>query len=113
ASLDIYGVGELKEELIILSNELMIANRVNFKGFVSDWKEDAKNADIYMLSSDFEGLSIATLEAMSIGMLCVVRPTGEVKNYLTNNSTGIIASNEDEACDKIMTILNDNSLYNS
>ncbi|HBT3439070.1 TPA: glycosyltransferase, partial [Klebsiella pneumoniae] len=112
ASLDIYGVGELKEELIILSNELMIANRVNFKGFVSDWKEDAKNADIYMLSSDFEGLSIATLEAMSIGMLCVVRPTGEVKNYLTNNSTGIIASNEDEACDKIMTILNDNSLYN-
>ncbi len=113
ASLDIYGVGELKAELKILSNELMIANRVNFKGFVSDWKEDAENADIYMLSSDFEGLSIATLEAMSIGMLCVVRPTGEVKNYLTNNSTGIIASNEDEACDKIMTILNDNSLYNS
>ncbi|MBD3701085.1 glycosyltransferase [Klebsiella pneumoniae] len=36
-------------------------------------EEDAKNADIYMLSSDFEGLSIATLEAMSIGMLCVVR----------------------------------------
>ncbi len=40
ASLDIYGVGELKEELIILSNELMIANRVNFKGFVSgEWKK--------------------------------------------------------------------------
>lgn len=61
------GEGELKEELIKLTQKLEIKNRVQFLGFRKDGAEILKMSDIGILSSNFEGLSLSAIEVMASG----------------------------------------------
>ncbi|MEG0236523.1 glycosyltransferase [Cetobacterium sp.] len=61
------GEGELKEELIKLTEELKIRNRIQFLGFRKDGAEILKMSDIGVLSSNFEGLSLSAIEVMASG----------------------------------------------
>lgn len=47
---------------------------------------------IYVSSSNFEGMSIALMEALSAGMFVVTTDTGEAKFLLTDDTCGIIAA---------------------
>ena len=67
-SLHIYGDGILKEELEKKATELGIADNVVFEGFSSNVVDDICDADMYVLSSDYEGISNSLLEAMAIGL---------------------------------------------
>lgn len=61
------GEGELKEELIKLTQELEIQSRIQFLGFRRDGAEILKMSDIGVLSSNFEGLSLSAIEVMASG----------------------------------------------
>jgi len=97
ATLDIFGDGDLKNELENIARKEGIADAVNFRGFVENWQQLAHNYDAYLLSSDFEGLSIATLEAMGVGLPCVVKPVGELANYIAHRQNGMFAQTPKEA----------------
>lgn len=70
-SLTIYGQGELLEENIALAESLGVRDRVIFPGYVSDIGEEIRDASLFVLSSDFEGMPNALMEAMALGLPCI------------------------------------------
>lgn len=65
AKLVIIGVGELESELIKLMEELNLEKNVSFLGYRSDVDEWMSAADIFVMSSEWEGLPLVILEAMA------------------------------------------------
>lgn len=65
--LDILGDGELGEELRKVAGELGISERVKFLGFQADPISRMQQADIFVLSSRWEGFGNVLVEAMSVG----------------------------------------------
>lgn len=66
------GVGEEKENLVSLSNELGVSGEVLFLGKRTDVYNLISISDSFVLSSNREGMSNALLEAMTIGCPCLV-----------------------------------------
>ena len=58
------GEGEEKENLKKLIKEFQLEDRVNFLGYRSDVPNILKMVDISLLTSEYEGLPISTLESM-------------------------------------------------
>jgi glycosyltransferase involved in cell wall biosynthesis len=73
AILRIAGDGEQRAELERLAASLGIADRVEFLGFVSDIPALMEEADLFVLSSDYEGLPAVVVEAL--GCNCPVIST--------------------------------------
>lgn len=67
----IYGEGELREELEVLAKQLGIENKFFMPGNVTDIHHQISDADMFVLSSDFEGFSNALLEALMMGLPCI------------------------------------------
>jgi len=63
----ILGEGELKLELIGLAKALGIASKVYFPGFVLNPFMWMRRASVFVLSSDYEGLPGALIQAMACG----------------------------------------------
>lgn len=61
------GDGERRKELKLLTQKEKLANRVKFWGIRSDIPQLLKTADIIVMSSHWEGLSLSSLEGMSSG----------------------------------------------
>jgi glycosyltransferase involved in cell wall biosynthesis/GT2 family glycosyltransferase len=91
----IAGSGPLEGELRALAVSKPSASKIVFLGQVSNAADYLKASDIYLLSSDNEGLSIAFMEALSVGLICVVtRCTGtteviqdRINGFLVEKST--------------------------
>lgn len=95
-NLILVGDGELKNELKIQAEQLRIKENVDFVGQTSDVKQYLEKADIFILSSLTEGFSIATLEAMSMGIPIIATDCGGVLDIVLNNYNGFIVKNNDE-----------------
>ena len=63
----IIGDGNRKGELQKLANELGVSDYVKFMGIHSDIPELLHTADAVVMSSHFEGLSLSSIEGMSVG----------------------------------------------
>lgn len=59
------GDGQLKENCEKLVSELKLENRVKFLGIRTDIPELLKTADVVVLSSFYEGLSLSSIEGMA------------------------------------------------
>jgi GalNAc-alpha-(1->4)-GalNAc-alpha-(1->3)-diNAcBac-PP-undecaprenol alpha-1,4-N-acetyl-D-galactosaminyltransferase len=70
-SLHIWGEGPLRAELTRLIAELHLTNRVHLKGATNKPWEALAGAQIFVLSSAYEGFPNAMLEAMAVGLPCV------------------------------------------
>ncbi|MBQ6621284.1 MAG: glycosyltransferase [Mogibacterium sp.] len=70
-TLSIYGEGDLQEELQALISELDLQGSVILEGNHPDVHERIRDAEIFVLSSNFEGLSNALLECMTMGIACI------------------------------------------
>ncbi|NHF61535.1 glycosyltransferase family 4 protein [Flavobacteriaceae bacterium TP-CH-4] len=88
-----YGMEILKN----MANEYGIYDQVIFTGFRSDIKEILSNAEIFILSSRYEGLPMVLLEALSQGLACIsydcISGPSEI---LENNVTGLLIADQDK-----------------
>ena len=66
--LQLFGEGSLGQELGSLARSLGIGQAVSFEGFASEVTEKIRDAGMYVLSSDYEGISNSLLEAMAMGI---------------------------------------------
>lgn len=112
--LKICGNGPMKEELEKLCANLNISDFVQFLGFRSDVHELMANAEIFALSSDFEGLSNSMLEALAIGVpvVCTDYTPGGAALYINDHVNGILTpvGDEDSFCRALNEIANDVNL---
>lgn len=89
---EIYGKGELEELLKTYAKEMDISEKVLFKGFCSDVYNDILDAAMFIISSDFEGMSNAMLEALALGIPTVATdcPIGGAKMVINSDENGIL-----------------------
>lgn len=90
--LEIYGKGELEEELKLLVGRLGIAEKTMFQGFVENVDDCIRKARMFVMSSDFEGISNTMIEAMAMGIptICTDCPVGGAKMMIESEKNGIL-----------------------
>lgn len=69
--LTIYGEGSLRKELEVYVKAKGLQERVFLPGNQTNIQEHIKDASLFVLSSDYEGIPNALIEAMAIGLPCV------------------------------------------
>ena len=86
----IVGAGPQKEEIETLIKELKLENRISMPGLQTDTISYFSAMDIYMMSSIFEGLPIALLEAMSMECAIVSTKAGGVVEVVRDQKDGLL-----------------------
>jgi glycosyltransferase involved in cell wall biosynthesis len=93
---NVYGIlvgdGILKPEIEKVYNELQLQKKVILTGLQTDVKPYFNAMDIFMMSSSFEGLPIALLEAMSMKCAVVSTDAGGIKELIRNGKDGLLCS---------------------
>jgi len=97
AVLEIFGEGDLRCELQGYIDELGLGERVKLCGNVNDVHEKISDASLFCLSSDYEGLSNALLEAMMLGIPCVSTRCAGADEYIVDGENGFLADVGDRA----------------
>ena len=96
AILLIAGDGYLRENLEKLTDELGIRERVKFLGYRSNILEVVSSFDIYVLSSLWEGLPLAVLEAMAMGKPVVATNVPGTEEAVNEEETGFLVPLKDD-----------------
>jgi glycosyltransferase involved in cell wall biosynthesis len=93
---DLVGDGPARAELEALAERLGIADRVQFHGHQSDPVRFHQTADIFLLTSHFEGMPNALLEAMATGVPAVVVDSSPGPlEYVEHGVSGLVVSGRD------------------
>jgi phosphatidyl-myo-inositol dimannoside synthase len=89
---ELVGTGDAEGELRSLSERLGVAPRVHFAGYVPRERigERYAAADVFVLPSAAEGMSVATLEAMAAGLPTVVTRTGGTSELVLDGVSGLL-----------------------
>ena len=89
-ALEIFGDGPLKNELQELIDRLDLTACATLKGNVSDIHEQIADVELFVLPSNFEGLSNALLEAMMMGLPCVSTDCAGSDEVITDGENGLL-----------------------
>ncbi len=96
ATLIIYGEGELRESLQKMIDEKNLQDKIKLPGVVDNIHDEIKDANIFVLSSNYEGLSNALLEALVMGVPCISTRVAGSDEYIKNGENGLIIDVGDE-----------------
>ncbi len=88
--LDILGEGKEKEALIQLAKSLNVEKFITFAGFQNHPNDWLEKADIFILPSKWEGISLALLEAMAMGLAVIATNTGGTGEVVHNGQNGLL-----------------------
>jgi glycosyltransferase involved in cell wall biosynthesis len=97
AVLVIAGSGELADDLRQQATELGVADSVVFAGFRSDLPALLARADLFALSSLWEGLPMAAVEAMAAERPIVATRAGGTPDVVADGETGLLVPPADPA----------------
>lgn len=106
--LHIYGVGPMEGNLRQLVSELGLLNDVIFEGQVKKVVNHIKDADIFLLTSNFEGMPNALIEGMAMGLACISTdfPSGAAKELIKDGEDGfVVPMNDVDALSSKLEIL--------
>lgn len=98
AKLKIYGEGSLREVLQEQINKLGLQEKAFLMGATNDVAKALQTADLFVLSSDYEGMPNALMEAMAAGVPCISTdcPCGGPRSLIENKINGYIISLNDK-----------------
>ena len=93
----IYGDGILRGEYEDYLLRLGMQNVVHLPGNVPNIHERMKDAQIFVISSDYEGLSNSLLEAMAMGLACISTKSGGAEEIISDFQNGLLVDVGDKA----------------
>lgn len=91
----IVGDGPLRERIKMVASELGLNDVVHFAGLQTDVRPFLSAFDIFMMSSIFEGLPVAMLEAMASKCCIVATKAGGIKEVITDRLDGLLCDVDD------------------
>jgi glycosyltransferase involved in cell wall biosynthesis len=86
----IAGDGPLKNDLLTQRDQLGLQEVVNFLGIRSDIPDLLSAADIFLMTSHWEGMSIALLEAMSLAKPIVTTAVEGANQVIKSSVNGVL-----------------------
>lgn len=91
-NLIIYGEGNLRAELEELIKQKGLQNRIFQPGTIKDVPNAIKTAKLFVLSSDYEGMPNALMEAMALGIPCISTdcPCGGPRMLIRHQQNGFL-----------------------
>lgn len=89
-SLDIYGEGKDTEALRHHIKKNAVETLIHLKGFKMNPQDILPNYSVFVLPSKFEGLPLAILEALSMGLIIVASNVGGVPEIIEDGKTGFL-----------------------
>jgi glycosyltransferase involved in cell wall biosynthesis len=103
----IVGDGPLKEELSDLTNRYNVNETVIFSGWRTDVKRLLAAFDIFLMTSLWEGLPIALLEAIAAGKPVITTKVGDNDKIVNDGVNGYLVDtrNPEQMADCILKIL--------
>jgi glycosyltransferase involved in cell wall biosynthesis len=106
ARLLIAGTGPREDQLKNLAAGKHSKDRIRFLGHVNNVNELYQMSDIYVLSSDNEGLSLAFLEALATGLICVATKCTGTTEVIQNGTNGFLVDKNTTAVEEgLRTVL--------
>lgn len=86
-------IGDKREDQIELFEEFKskIGENVHYLGVKKNIGDYLACSDAFVLSSDFEGLPISLLEAISMGVVPICTPVGGIKEVIQSNKIGFLS----------------------
>lgn len=105
------GEGILKEKCENLVSSLKIQNSVFFLGVRMDVPQLLKTADIVVLSSHYEGLSLSSIEGMASGKPFVASNVPGLSEIVQGAGILFPAENEKKLAEELLHLTNDQEYY--
>ncbi|MBP5273940.1 MAG: glycosyltransferase family 4 protein [Abditibacteriota bacterium] len=96
ADLTIIGAGELESDINELIKSLRLEGCVTLAGVTDRVEDYLWKSHAYILSSDYEGLPLGVLEAMSAGLPVVSTRAGGVTDVVRDGENGLLVAVGDE-----------------
>ena len=95
--LKLYGRGNDEEQIALWVKEKGLEEKVRFMGLTTQPMKDIAKDGIFLITSDFEGISNSLLEAMAVGLPCVStdHTPGGARLLITDHENGLLAPVED------------------
>jgi colanic acid/amylovoran biosynthesis glycosyltransferase len=115
--LDLVGPGEYGDELREIAASFGIADRVHFLGACSpsEINQQLRSSDVFCLPSFAEGLPVALMEAMAVGVPVVTTYISGIPELVIDGWTGMVvpAGRADMLASCIERLCDDEALYTS
>jgi len=107
--LDIVGDGPLYEELHELINSLELQDKVTLLGYREDIPEILKDADIFVLSSNYEAMPMTILEAMALKTPVICTDVGGISTFISEQEAWFSKPRDIQALAHVMKNVKNNS----
>jgi len=104
------GSGELLKEEMETAKNLDIIDNVIFAGQKENVRDYLIASDLFVMVSEYEGLSIASLEAMFCGLPLIVTDTYGLRDVIEDSYNGLKIANPSELPEAILKIYNSEQL---
>lgn len=101
------------ERIEKLAGNLGIVESVCFLGRLSfdEIALHAKSASFYLQTSRVEGMAMSVVEAMQLGLVPIVTPVGEIRNYCRHGHNAIIVSSDEIAIREVCEVIQNNTRF--
>lgn len=113
STLTIYGIGKDEDVLRRYIAECGLSECVTLAGFSKNVMEEIADAELFVLSSNYEGMPNALMEAMGIGIACISTdcPCGGPRCLIENGKNGVLVEvdNINRMTEAIESVLSDDS----
>ena len=93
----IYGEGDLRNALQAQICKLGLEKTVSLEGNVLDIHQRLAKSKLFVLTSNFEGLSNALIEAMMVGLPCITTDYPGARELISHGQSGIVVPMDDDA----------------
>lgn len=97
------------------ARDLLVSEQVRFKGIATTdmLPRIAANNCFFLHPSRFEGMAVAVVEAMQMGLVPVVTPIGQMATYVRSGENGVVIDPDrlDAAAAEIAGIMADPTIY--
>ncbi len=104
----------IKKKLIEFSLDSGIDKKINFIDFIEDAREVLEYADVFVLSSISEALPVSALEAMAMGVPCVLTNVGGCSDIVDDGENGYLVPTKNAVAiaDKLDFLLENKEVLN-
>jgi glycosyltransferase involved in cell wall biosynthesis len=106
------GDGPLRSECIDITKRALLPIEWPGQATRVQVREEMLRASLLLITSEYESMPLAALEAMSVGLPIVVSPFRGVNDFVEDKATGLIidSSDAESAAERIAALLSDKTL---